>query len=140
MHHEPSDQTTNSLGFTEFDRLEFLTIDGSYIVRLISKLSEHLTQCHPGNPELFHDLVPELNRLQKRLPAKQVRRDTYEFLQRIVATAIELRKHWASFEPYLEPRLGPAKRPRKQRSAVIDAMSRREAREAREEIVEALAG
>ena len=143
MQHETNEPlTTNELGFLNHADLDWPTPDGQYVVRLLSKISDSLTQCHPGNPSLYHELVPELNRLSKRLPRDQIQRDTYEFLQRVTQQAIELAAHWQSFVPYLEPlpRVGPPRKPRKQRSAVIDAMSRRIDREAREAITDALAG
>ena len=131
----------NDLGFVPHESLDWPTVGGTYVVRLMSRISGHMAACHPGQPSLYQELVPELNRVSRILPAKTVQRDVYKFMQRITEEAVTLAAKWQALEPYIEPasRAGRTKRPRKARSPAIDAMSRQESRESRQVILEAAA-
>lgn len=139
----------NSLGFVPHESLDWPTLGGSYVVRLIGKVSEHMACNHPGNPELYSRLVPELSRLSRKLPERVIQSHVYDFMQAMTSEALKLVQRLQQIEPYIEPsepvRSAKVHRPqhrraKRQQSVAVDSLQRRIDGEHRREINDVLAG
>ncbi|MDB5388938.1 MAG: hypothetical protein JWM11_4584 [Planctomycetaceae bacterium] len=128
----------NDLGFViPHSVLDWPTPDGSYVVRMISSISETITNSHPGDPELYQRLVPELSRLSKKLPTHVVKADVYDFLQTVTKAAVELAASWDQ-QDRQRVTGKPVKRPPKKPSRAVGSTRKLVDSEYRQEVREAV--
>lgn len=143
---EDPELTVNEAGFVEFSQVDWPVIGYSDVARMLTKISGQVNMCHPGQPDLFTDLIPEVSRLGRILPERTTQADVYRLLQDVTGLVLAMVAEWKRAERYVAPSVPvrsarahrPQRRKAKQPSAIVDTMQKRVDAEFRDEIREAL--
>ena len=127
---------TNQRGFVLHKHIDGWTMPGAtFVSRMLGKIADALSLCHPSKPDLYLDLMRNLHRLSRAVPDKQVEAEVFEFLQCVTDEAEKLAQRLKAIEPR---KLGRPKKTAKKPSRAIESLNRTIAREHAQDIKQAI--